>query len=52
MPDEHDRGRTPQEAQRDGQSAISQHGPLKELHQEGGTQIAIDRSLRGPLHPN
>ena len=51
MADEHDREPTPQEAQRDGQSAISQDGPLRELHQEG-TQIAIDRSPRGPLHPN
>jgi hypothetical protein len=35
MVDEHDRGPAPQEAQRDGQSAISQDGPLRELHQEG-----------------
>ena len=35
MPDEHDRERTPQEAQRDGQGAISQDSPLRELHQEG-----------------
>ena len=51
MPDEHDRERTPQEAQRDGQSATSQDGPLKSFIKRG-TQIAIDRSLRGPLHPN
>jgi hypothetical protein len=30
-----DRKLTPQEAQRDGQSAISQDAPLRELHQEG-----------------
>ena len=35
MADEHDREPTPQEAQRDGQSAISQDNPLRELHQEG-----------------
>jgi hypothetical protein len=35
MADEHDREPTPQEAQRDGQSAISQGSPLRELHQEG-----------------
>ena len=35
MADEHDGEPTPQEAQRDGQSAISQDSPLRELHQEG-----------------
>ena len=35
MADEHDREPTPQEAQRDGQSAISQDSPLRELHQAG-----------------
>ena len=35
MADENDREPTPQEAQRDGQSAISQGSPLRELHQEG-----------------
>jgi hypothetical protein len=35
MANEHDREPTPQEAQKDGQSAISQGSPLRELHQEG-----------------
>ena len=35
MADEHDREPTPQEAQRDGQSVISQDTTLRELHQEG-----------------
>jgi hypothetical protein len=35
MADEQDREPTPQEAQRDGQGAISQDSPLRELHQEG-----------------
>ena len=40
MADEHDREPTPQEAQRDGQSAISQDSPLRELHQEGDADMA------------
>jgi len=39
MADEHDGEPTPQEAQRDGQSAISQDSPLRELHQEGDADI-------------
>ena len=35
MADEHDREPAPQDGQRDGQSAISQDSPLRELHQEG-----------------
>jgi len=37
----------PQEAQRDGQSAISQGSPLKELHQEGDANS--DRPVGSPL---
>jgi hypothetical protein len=37
----------PQEAQRDGQSAISQGSPLKELHQEGDEKS--DRPVGSPL---
>jgi hypothetical protein len=35
MAQHNDREPNPQEAQRDGQGAISQHHPLRELHQEG-----------------
>jgi hypothetical protein len=35
MTDENGRGTTPQDAQRNGQSAISQDSPLNELRQEG-----------------
>jgi hypothetical protein len=43
MADEHDPEPTPQEAQRDGQSAISQDCPLRELHQEG--DVGSDRQV-------
>ena len=54
MADEHDRDRdpTPQEAQRNGQSAISQDNPLRVLHQEGdahGDRSVASRSTTPDL---
>ena len=46
MADEQDREPTPQEAQRDGQSAISQDSPLRELHQEVGENSVVTGTLR------
>ena len=43
MPQHKDREPNPQEAQRDGQGAISQDSPLRELHQEG--EPANDRPI-------
>ena len=43
MAQHNDREPNPQEAQRDGQGAISQDNPLRELHQEG--EAANDRPI-------
>jgi hypothetical protein len=43
---------TPQQVQRDGQSAISQDAPLRELHQEGASaddKTAVQRPLTPEL---
>ena len=45
MAKEGDRDLNPQQAQRNGQSAISQDNPPRELHQEGSHR-AIDQSAR------
>jgi hypothetical protein len=43
MANKHDSEVTPQQVQRNGQSAISQEAPLRELHQEGA---ADERSVQ------
>jgi hypothetical protein len=47
MAKENDRDPNPQEAQRNGQSAITQNSPLRELHQEGDAQS--DRPIESAL---
>ena len=47
MEKENDRDPNPQQAQRNGQSAISQDNPLSELHQEGEAQS--DRPIGSAL---
>jgi len=47
MAKENDRDPNPQQAQRNGQSAISQDNPLRELHQEGDAQS--DRPIGSAL---
>jgi hypothetical protein len=47
MTKENDRDTNPQQAQRNGQSAISQANPLRELHQEGDAQS--DRPIGSAL---
>jgi hypothetical protein len=47
MAKESDRDLNPQQAQRNGQSAISQDNPLRELHQEGNAQS--DRPIGSAL---
>ena len=47
MAKENDRDPNPQQAQRNGQSAISQDNPLSELHQEGEAQS--DRPIGSAL---
>ena len=50
MAKESDRDLNPQQAQRNGQSAISQDNPLRELHQEGDAQS--DRTIgSAPVTP-
>ena len=47
MAKENDRDPNPQQAQQNGQSAISQDNPLRELHQEGDAQS--DRPIGSAL---